>query len=542
MLWLFGNYGRLSRDEKGEKLDSKETQLNYNAQFILDNKIGLIVGNYFDDDVSGTVFNREDLDRLKEDLIQTKINAVVTKDLSRLGRTNYKTLEFIEWLQENNFRLISINDNIDSLKGEDGYIGIKTWVNELYVRDTSVKIRSNIHQKLKQGQYLGTPPFGYKKEYYSVNNIIKPINKLIVDEAIRPIIVEIFDLYIKGYGYRNIADIMQSKGYPNPSTIKNYNRSRAPRWTKDHIKRIITNAVHAGDTVQGTSEKVSYKSKRTKRRPPEMWYITLNTHEPIIDRETWELANQINKKRATQNSTRNKGRIYTFSGFLECGACGKFLCARNVKDRPLGYICSNYFHFGKKDDGKIGGCESHHVRHDLLEQLIYQDIINQLNEENLESIFNKYLSSGKDEKDHSKPINQLKKDVEKYNQQLNIVYEDRLNGVISVDYYQSKTEDIERKIEGFKQQIINLEQEMLQKNTQTITKDKLKSTFLEMTKGKQLTREVLEKAIRRIYVVLPNDIRNEDKEGVVLKMGTDIETIERLQAQGGIFIKYDLSM
>ncbi|MBU7005617.1 recombinase family protein [Phosphitispora fastidiosa] len=540
MIWLFGNYGRLSKDEKGEKLDSKDTQLAFNNQFINDNSMGMIVDNYFDDDISGTVFDdREDLERLKEDLINGKINAVVTKDLSRLGRTNYKTLGLIEWLQENQFRLVAINDNIDSLKGDDSYIGIKTWFNEQYVRDVSVKIRSNVHQKLKQGEYLGTPPFGYKKEYTMLNNKPKPINKLLVDELVRHIIVEIFDLYIAGHGYRNIADILQDKGYINPSKYKNYNRPQSLRWNKDHVKRIITNRVYCGDTVQGVSERISYKTKKTRKRPETQWYVTENSHEPIVSRETWELANKINQKRANENGARNKKTIYLFSGFLECGACGRFLCAR-VTHGHLGFICANYFHFGKKADGKVGGCTSHHVRSDLLEQVVYDDIVNQMNEANMESIFHRKLEKEKIAKDHTKTISQLQKEIDKYKRKLDIIYEDRLNDIISVEYFQTKTKDVNNNIDGLKLQVATLEKEMLADKKLELTKDKLKSTFRDVLKQKKLTRELLEKAIKKIYVYLPGDIKDEDKEVVAKKLGTDIETVIRVKQEGGIFIEYNL--
>lgn len=539
MTWLFGNYGRLSKDEKGEKNDSRDTQLSYNAEYVCDNKLGVIVENYFDDDISGATFEREDLDRLKEDINSSKINAIVVKDLSRLGRSNAKTLTFIEYLEDRNVRLLSINDNYDSLKDNDDLIGIKTWYNERYIKDISVKIRSNVHQKLKAGEYLGTPPFGYKKEYQVINNKLKPVNKLIVDEKIRPIIIEIFDLYIKGDGYRNIANIMQEKGYLNPSRYKNYNRPQSICWTSDHIRRIIKSRVYCGDTVQGISERISYKSKKTRVRPEDKWYIRNNTHEPIINRETWKLAKEINRKRTGANGTGNKKNSYLFSGFLRCGACGKFLYARKVKNKPLGYICSSYFHFGKKRIGKDYGCASHYIRHELLESLVWDDISGQISLVDIELAVNTFREKRLTARDHTKLVRNINNEIRKYEQQLDMMYEDRLNQLISVNFYQNKARDIAIKLNNLKLQLDALVKEMSRKQKLGQNEQRLKQRFTDYVQSCQLTRGLLERAVRAIYVFLPGDINEENKLTVKSKLDTDLYTIEHISKDGGIFIEYN---
>lgn len=540
MTWLFGNYGRLSKDENGEKADSRDTQLNFNAQYIRDNNLGVIVGNYFDDDISGVIFEREDLDRLKEDVENGSINAIVVKDLSRLGRSNAKTLTLVEYLEDKNVRLIAINDNYDSLKDSDDLVGIKTWYNERYIKDISVKIRSNIHQKLREGEYLGTAPYGYKKEYQVIGNNLKPINKLIVDETTGPVISKIFDLYIKGNGYRRIADFLQGKGFPNPSQYKNYNRPQSEHWTGDHIRRIIKNRVYCGDTVQGLSEKVSYKSKRTRARPKSAWYIKENTHEPIVSKQIWELANEINKKRAVENGVRNKKSTYLFSGFLECGACGKFLCARKVKNKPLGYICSSYFHFGKRRTGKNKGCDSHYVRHEFIETLICQDILRQITNEALDLAIIRYREKKITEKDYSKIVADSDREIKKYERQLNVAYEDRLNDVISLNFYLNKTKNIQMKIDNLILQKGFFEKEQLQHQRILVDEKKLKHIFHEYIKLQRITRELLEKVVKKIYVFLRGDINETNKEAVRLKLGTNLETIDRLLKEGGIFIEYNI--
>lgn len=538
-MWLFGNYGRLSKDEKGEKEDSKDTQLNYNAQYIKDNELGVIVDNYFDDDISGVTFDREDLDRIKDDLEKGKINAVVAKDLSRLGRNNAKTLMFLDWLQERNYRLIVINDKYDSTKDDDDIIGIKTWFNERYVKDISVKIRSNIHQKLKEGQYLGTPPYGYKKEYKTINNKLKPINILLIDEKVAFVIVEIFDLYINGYGYRNVANIMTEKGYINPSQYKNYNRPQSPRWNKDHIKRIINNRVYCGDTIQGKREKISYKSKKTQSRPEEKWYIKENTHEPIINRDKWLLANEINKKRGKEQ-VRNKISVHLFSSFLKCGSCGKTLCFRHKKDRNekySGYVCWSYVQYGKG----INGCLSHYINEKELENIIIERIIYQLSEEKKRKGIDKHILEMNTKKKSKISSDSLKKEIIKLEKQLKMTYQDRLDEIITPNQYSNIAKEINQKIENYQKQIVLTENTANLVEQELKNKEKLLEAFNEIVQNKKLTRELLEKCIEKIYVFMPGDITDENKDLIMKKLNTTIEIVNELQCNGGIHVLYKYS-
>jgi len=535
-MWLIGFYARLSKDENQERVDSLETQVAYISQYNKDKKIGTIVGQYIDDDITGVLFDgeRKEFTRLIDDIEKGIINCIIVKDLSRLGRLNSKTLTFFDYLIEKSVRLIAIDDNYDSSRDNDDLIGIKTWYNEQYVKDISRKSRSNIHQKLKNGEYLGTPPFGYRKQYMIINNVRKPVNKLLVDEQIRPIIKEIFQLYIEGFGYRNIADKMTEKGYINPSQYKNYNRPQAARWTTDHIKRIIQNPVYCGDTVQGISEKISYKTKKTRKRPKSQWYITKNTHEPIIDRETWLLANEINVKRANEN-VRNKKTVSLFSSFLVCGACGQSLTVRRRKNKPMGYICLSYHHYGKG----VGGCTTHWVRDDDMQRVVLDRISKIFKEEDVIEGIEEYLKQYKPI-DYKTAILALKKEVEKYTRHLETMYEDRLNRVISLNFYSSKTKDIKTKVDTLNNQIATLQKESTQQKTVEQDKERLLKTFFEIVENQNITRGFLEQCIDKIYVFQPGEIKDNKKTMELLV--TNGATVRRLQNEGGLFIKYKITM
>ncbi len=563
---LIAIYGRLSKDEKGERYSSLEVQRDYVRQYIQDQHLGDTVDCFLDDDVTGVLFQREELDRLLAAIDQGKINIIVVKDLSRLGRSNAKTLTLLEYLEEKQIRVIAIDDNWDSFRNDDDIIGIKTWYNERYVKDISKKIRSNIHQKLKTGQYLGTPPYGYRKEYLTIHGKLKPINQLLVDEKLRVVISEIFSLYLQGAGYQTIAISMQASGYPNPSQYKNYARPQSCNWTKEQIKRIITNRVYCGDTVQGISERISFKSKKTRRKPVEAWYISENTHEAIISREIWLQANALRQQRAGGKVSWTKQQRHLFSGLLVCGACGRTMCARKKPNRPLGYACSAYATYGKQAQG----CESHYLREETLAQLLWTNFISTLGEPAVLAGYQAYLNQPAPVLDYTGKIQALRNEIRQYSQHLELVYEDRLNHVVSADLYLEKSQQIEAKLSSLRSQVDALERQaqLSRKQAQLLQTERLRqlgpvnlaghsilgtsdrtppsvdanqailALLARLWQDGQLTRQVLAQCLHKIYVYLPGDIQQACLEQVRAQLNTSLETVRRIQAEGGIFIVY----
>lgn len=536
---LIAVYGRLSKDEKGERYSSLEVQRDYVVQFIQDHQLGEIVDCFLDDDITGVLFQREELDRLLQAVELGWVNVIVIKDLSRLGRSNAKTLTLLEKLEEQQVRVIAIDDQWDSFRDNDDIIGIKTWYNERYVKDISKKIRSNIHQKLKAGEYLGTSPYGYRKEYQTVNGKLKPQNKLLVDEKLRSVIVEIFNLYLEGRGYQSIAAHLQKNGYPHPSQYKNYDRPQSTCWTKEHVKRIISNRVYCGDTVQGISERISYKSKKTRRKPAAAWYLTENTHEPIVSREQWQQANTIRQQKAGCQSNLAKPGRHLFSGLLVCGACGRKLVSRKKSNRPLGYVCSGYAAHGKKAQG----CESHFIREDFLLELIWEHFCDTLEAEQLQISYQTYCSQLTERDDFSGRITALEKEIRQFTKHLELVYEDRLNQVLSVDFFQEKARQLEAKIAVLQAQVVALKQQQTDPNGSLVPLNEVRpeeilAMLRELRRQEGVTRQILTKLLDRIYVFLPGDISSTRLEPLQSELQTNPRTLESLKEEGGIFVIY----
>jgi len=528
---LVAAYARLSVNENGERDESLETQCDLLSGFIRENGLGKY-RLYIDNNESGTCFDRPGLRRLIEDIKSGLVSALVVKDLSRLGRNNGETLIFLDFLRENNVRLISIGDSYDSFLDDDEIIGIKTWVNEHYARDISKKVRANLKKKMQNGEYLGRPHFGYIKSDAEKN-------RLVVDERYREIIQEIFNLYIKGWGYRALAHYVQGKGIPTPSQDKNYPRARiSDRWNEQHIRRIITNRVYCGDTVQSVSEKISFKLKKARRLPPERWVVVENTHEALISREVFELAQCIRAKRRLEGAGRKKKKgneQHLFSGFLTCAACGSYLVYKKKKNRPAFYLCGRYNRFGRKDNG----CTSHFILEDKLVGYLVEDIEylagGNMFQERLVDEYKKNVKLSVEET--AGRIKRLEDRLAEKKQQQKKIYLDKVKGIITEGLFIEASAEIKKEIAVLEAGIGRLKEEMaaagrIEKNSQKLSTVKLQVDATD------IDRFFLEKYIKRIIVVEEGEDINRT---VMEKYGLASVFAGKRPAGITVIILYDLS-
>ncbi|WP_242973350.1 recombinase family protein [Clostridium thermosuccinogenes] len=500
--YKIGIYVRESRDENEENYETIETQRDLLLDFVSKSNLGKVFRVYIDDNVSGSAFEREGLQAMREDVVQGYIDLLIVKDLSRLGRNNAKTLLLLDFLEEYGVRVITFDGRYDSARDNDT-VGIDTWYNERYVRDISRKIRANIRFKIQKGEYLGNAPFGYKKSELEKN-------KLCVDETTAFIVREIYALYREGYGYKYIADILNSKGYPSPSSKKDGAHSRSG-WNAVAVQRILGNRVYVGDTVQGISEKISFKSKKTRRLPPSRWVITKNTHEAIISREEFEEVQRIRKEKSI-NSGSHKGTLHVFKGILYCGRCGSVLFARVRKNRPTGYICSNYAKNGKK------ACTSHHVNEMELCGILMKELEMILSDGDIR----KRVAEKLDEftfksNDTTSQIERLEESLAVKQKQQDTLYMDKLEGKITEQMFLRLNASIERKISQISDEIERLKkiQDKTQKGAELIRE------ALDEWKNDSLTNEMIKLLVERIVVFDPED---DMAEAITVNMDKNINT------------------
>lgn len=360
-------YIRLSRDEDKENFTSIETQqaiINGYAE----KRNWTVSKFYIDDNYSGYTLDRPAFIEMKKEIDNGNIDVIIAKDLSRIGRRNGMVGNLIEQFQDRGNRLILVtegNDGFDILEDNDDILGIKTWYNEMYIKDISKKIRSSMSAKQKNGELIMGNYYGYKK--VKINEKFQ----FIVDEEIKPAIELIFKSYINGMGYKKICDILDENGFLTPSEyIKHRHESNGRvfknavtnMWQTHMIQRIIKDDIYIGNFR--TKKKQARKIKGKQERVPENeQYIFYNHHEAIISKEDFELAQQINNRKRETNY-RNKAKYdYIFTGFVECADCGYIAVGLNLAKRPKekrGYNCTMYQRYGKQK------CNNHAVTEEKL--------------------------------------------------------------------------------------------------------------------------------------------------------------------------------
>lgn len=421
-------YARISRDEDQKNYDTIISQKNICIDYANTNFSPISIEMYEDDNISGYTMDRPDFNRLQKDIDEGKINCIVSKDLSRIGRNNPQVLMFIQNMQQKDIRVIAINDRFDSTQDDDGMLGIKTWFNERYVQDISKKIKSNIRSKQKNGTYVtAAVPFGYKRS---------PINKLkvIIDEDVAWVVKKIFELYLSGYGYRKIAIELTETGAPTPSQIiKNqkeqegivYKKDVTDEWSPTMIMRMIRNDFYIGTLRQNKQKRKTINGKHFKTDPEEH-FVFENNHEPIVSKEDFELAQTMTKRRNVSNY-RGGGNKHNnlFSGFMYCADCGSYMTALNKEGKNKSYICGKYNRIGKS------GCTTHYVldRDLKLDLRTFLKRTRNKLQEHLASLSNDISKKKKTNDNIGTKLKKLQKDQKQLNDELKVMLTQKIRDI-----------------------------------------------------------------------------------------------------------------
>ena len=345
-----------------------------------------IIEEYIDDGVSGYLWNRPAFNKLKRDLNNNIIDIILVKDLSRLGRHNAKVQLFLENIEEEGKRVIAPGDNYDTLDERSKEIsGIQTWINEKYVKDTSKKVRNSLSTMQKEGRLLIKAPYGYYKD---------PIDKTkcYVDENVAPYVRQIFDMYINGKGVKDIAKVLSENNIPTPTMIQKQRKESmggvsklkvSGIWDTSVIIKILKNEFYIGTLVVHKTKTRSIHGKKIELNQDEHYKFP-NHHEAIIDRHTFQLAQEIRKNRACNHFRGQKSKIRKnlFAGMIYCADCGVLLTTSGSTANTR-YICKTYNVFGTSK------CTNHAImENDILEVLFdliehcrdnLQDVLEDLN-------------------------------------------------------------------------------------------------------------------------------------------------------------------
>lgn len=367
-------YVRLSRDDDHKNYVSIENQKLIINQYAADH--GAVIDRWYEDDgISGYIFDRPGFQQMMADL-DKDIDTVYVKDFSRLGRHNAKVLLLLDEFQERGKHLIVIDDNYDSMDSSDDTIGIKTWFNERYVKDTSKKIKRAISARQKEGTLMTQPPFGYRR-----NEKDKTILEIVPKEA--EFIKLVYELYISGSGYRKIANYLTDQGIPTPSMVRHEReleegrmtkRNIATKWTDSMVKDLLDNDFYIG-TFRLKKRARNTVHGKDKRVPKEEQCIFENHHPAIIDKATFSLVQELKEKRNRTNYRGSRGQWLgseipnPFGSCLFCKDCGSRLTPikRKTSSRERKYyICTTYNTKGKSYCSKAHLIEEEDLMEDVL--------------------------------------------------------------------------------------------------------------------------------------------------------------------------------
>ena len=368
-------YVRLSRDDDKQNYVSIENQKLIISQYAQSH--GITIDRWYEDDgFSGYTFDRAGFMTMMDDL-DKDIDTIYIKDLSRIGRHNAKVLLLLDKLRENGKRLIAIDDNYDSSdSNSEDIIGIKTWFNEIYVKDTSRKIRHAISARQKNGTLITQTPFGYKRNAQNKSAI-----EIIPAEASN--IKMIYELYISGLGYRKISDYLTDQNIPTPSMVQHEReiqegrlskKAVASRWSDGMVKDILDNDFYIG-TLRLKKRARNTIHGKDKRVPKEDQYVFENHHPAIIDKATFALVQELKEKRERINYRGSRGQWIgseipnPFATCLFCKDCGNRLTPvkrQTSKRERKYYVCSTYNTKGRRYCSKAHLIEEDTLMEDVI--------------------------------------------------------------------------------------------------------------------------------------------------------------------------------
>ena len=459
---------------------------------------------YIDDGFSGANFERPQFKQMIEDAQKGIVKRIICKDLSRFGRDYIKVGLYTEFIfPDKDIHFIAVNDDVDNNVQKDNDLApFKNLFNEWYARDTSKKIKAVKKAKGLAGEHMScVAPYGYRK------NPDNP-KEWLIDEESAEVVREIFRLCVDGYGPRRIANILTERKILIPSAYaleKGYAvRNNIPKnpcqWSSTVVVDILERMDYLGHTVNFKTHRKSYKQKKKIENDKSEWKIFENTHEPIIDKSTFDIVQKIreNRKRPTKI-----GEIPMFSGILYCADCGKKLSFHrrvNDPDSKHNFVCSNY-------RSNTHNCSMHYIRNVVVEQLVL---------ENLREVVS-YVKAYEDEfvqmvmdadiKQKNKELAKKKRllsDKEKRYVQLDglfqRIYEDNVSGKLSDERFMKLSQGYEAEQKELQAEIESLRMELSQEEKQSVNVKSFLFTVKKYTEIPELTPEIVHEFIDRIIV------------------------------------------
>lgn len=511
-LWKVALYIRLSREDGNDESYSVKNQRQRLKGFLenlmLDEEMELI-DIYVDDGYTGTDSDRDDFQRMLSDIDKGIINCVIVKDLSRLSRNDWECKKYLQHLfVVKDVRFISLElPRLDSYKNPDDVyemgVSIQSMYNENHCRETSIKVRGTFDMKRKRGEFIGAfAPYGYMKDPNDKNS-------LIVDDETAHIVKDIFHWFVRdGMSKNGITKKLIGMGIPCPSAYKkqkgmNYRNPACgdlePHWSDRSISDILKNQMYLGHMVQGKQRVKSYKVHTKVLIPRSDWLVVEDTHDPIIDQDTFDRAQEL-MKRDTRTAPQFD-KLYTFSGFLRCADCGRAM-TRNSSKKYVYYVCQ-----AKTTQGI---CTRHTIREDKLLSVVLETVktqislvggmaqlIDEINNATAPRTVSKRLTAA---------IKLRKQELAKVSGIRTGLYVDWKSGDITRDEYHHMKKEFEEKEAQLKADIANLEEESQDMAQGVTSSNPYFDTFLKYNNIDTLDRGIVTELIKVIHIHEGGDI------------------------------------
>lgn len=511
-----GIYLRLSNEDrdkvnKDDDSESIKNQRNMLIDYIDKHPEFVLVDEYSDEDLSGAGTYRPEFERLIRDCENRKLDIVLCKSQSRFSRDmevveKYINNKFKEW----NIRFIGLSDNADTdNNGNKKSRQINGLVNEWYLEDVSNNIRSAFNSKMKQGEFISPfASFGY--EINPNDN-----NKLIVDSVASEVVKSIYDLYLSGLGFTGIAKYLNSKNIPCPSLYKYLkgiklnvisNRPREDiKWSTNAVKTILTNELYLGHLIQGKRTTVSYKNHKIRNKEKKDWIKIENTHEAIIDEEIFNKVQVAMKERT--KPMKATGVVHVFSGKVFCLECEHYMRKKNSSKHEY-LVCSG------NRDGYDDCINKTSIRYDVLENIVLEAINKKIkkyyDQNELKNLDRKRCKNRFVDiiKVLEKQKENTKKEISKTKNYLKNLYEDKVNGIITLKQFKELITDYNKNEYMYNKQIKSIGKDISyykMKEESSKSKDKI---FIKYQELKNLNKVIVDEFIDKVYIGKVNNKTN----------------------------------
>lgn len=517
-MYRMAAYCRLSKDDGENKVsESIENQMKIIREYVSRSDDLEIADFYIDDGYSGLYFaNRPEFQRMMEDIYKGRIQGLITKDISRLGREHIETSNYIERVFPSlGIRYIAILDGVDSISHSNEELAqFKTLFNDMYSRDISKKIRGSLTAQKKRGQFMsGFAPYGYVKSPEDKHHFI-------VDEGAAKTVRKIYNLYLAGYSKAGIAKLLNAEGILTPSEYKRQvqglkyanalEKGSAKGWSYPTIDVILKNRVYTGAMVQHKSEKISYKVEKYHYIPEEEQYIVEGMHEPIVSKDTFEQVRETMKKRTRMPGFNHEvKKVNPYAGILVCGDCGYNLQRVTCQD---GYECSSYHNKGNKI------CCSHFIKKTVLDTIVKNEIQRQAKLALRESDKDEILREAERKKEIKRRcmkaderIARLESELDGIQKYKKKTYENYVDGILDKEEYFAYKAEYERQEQDIRTKICKAEKEKDSFGEAEESYENWIEKFIRYGTLEEVTREIVTELIDRIVVNSGKNIEIEFK-------------------------------